>query len=279
VRFKKVSVNIYEADKMLAEWKSKINFWFEDIETPIGRAVDIGVVTLVFLVSGIFVIKTYPIPDGFRQSLGSMENFIVGIFVIEYFLRMWSAPSRIKQFFNLYSFIDLIAIAPIFFIGQGYQILRVFRALRFLRLVRFLRGDHFFIRKLSQTHIIVIRIIYILLSIIFVSAGMIFYAENNLPGSQINTFFDAVYFSIVTLTTVGYGDITPVSTYGRFITILIIVSGIVLIPWQIKDLFQHLLLPEQKTEVICKRCGLKYHDKDAKFCKKCGFNLDKTNPN
>jgi voltage-gated potassium channel len=260
-------------------WKAKINFWFEDIETPSGRAVDIAVVTLVFLVSGIFVIKTFPISEELRQSLSRLENYIVGIFVIEYLLRMWSAPSRIKQFFNFYSFIDLIAIIPIFFIGQGYQILRIFRALRFLRLVRFLRGEHFFLRKFSPTNIIVIRIIYILLSIIFVSAGMIFYAENDLPESQINTFFDAVYFSIVTLTTVGFGDITPVSTYGRFITILIIVSGIILIPWQIKDLFKHLLSPDQKIEGACKKCNLIYHDKDARFCKNCGCKLDQTNQN
>ena len=99
---------------------------------------------------------------------------------------MWSAPSKVKQFFNIYSLIDLIAIVPIFFVGESYQILRVFRVLRFLRLTRFLRGKHFFFQKLNLTHIIVIRIAYIVLSIIFVSSGMIFYAEHNLPASHVD---------------------------------------------------------------------------------------------
>jgi voltage-gated potassium channel len=261
---------------MQKDWRSRIHFWFEDIETPMSRAVDIVVVALVFLVSLIFVIKTYPISEGARGFLDGLENLIVGVFVFEYLLRMWSAPNRLRQFFNVYQVIDLIAILPIFFTGQGYQILRVFRALRFLRLLRFMSGQHFFFRKLRPVDIIVIRIVYIVLSIIFVSAGMIFYAESNLPGSKINSFFDAVYFSIVTLTTVGFGDITPVSTYGRFITILIIVSGIIFIPWQIRDLLQHIVTPAASRsieDVACKACGTRGHEEDAKFCRVCGEKL------
>jgi voltage-gated potassium channel len=260
---------------MLNTGKSKIHFWFEDIVTPMGRAVDIAVVSLVFLVSLIFVIKTYPLSDGTRRVLDTSENIIVGIFVIEYFLRIWSAPSKVKQLFNIYSIIDLIAIIPILFAGDSYQILRVFRALRFLRLMRFLRGHHFFFHKLKITHIIIIRIVYIALSIIFVSAGMIFYAEHNIPESHIKTFYDAVYFSIVTLTTVGYGDITPVSGYGRFITILIIISGIIFIPWQVRDLIRQLVSPREKREFLCKSCGLRIHDEDARYCKSCGTVLNK----
>jgi voltage-gated potassium channel len=258
---------------MLKSWKAKIHFWFEDIVTTPGRVVDMIVVALVLVVSLIFIIKTFPISEYAMHSLNIAENVIVGIFVVEYFLRMWSAPSKVKQFFNIYSLIDLIAIVPVFFVGESYQILRVFRALRFLRLTRFLRGNHFFFRKLNLTHIIVIRIVYIVLSIIFVSSGMIFYAEHNLPASHVKTFYDAVYFSIVTLTTVGYGDITPVSGYGRFITILIIVSGIIFIPWQIRDLIQQLFAPPGKKDSVCNSCGLKFHEADARYCKKCGSAL------
>jgi voltage-gated potassium channel len=117
--------------------------------------------------------------------------------------------------------------------------------------------------------------VYIALSIIFVSAGMIFYAEHNIPESHIKTFYDAVYFSIVTLTTVGYGDITPVSGYGRFITILIIISGIIFIPWQVRDLIRQLVSPREKREFLCKSCGLRIHDEDARYCKSCGTVLNK----
>jgi voltage-gated potassium channel len=261
---------------MEKDWRSRIHFCFEDIETPMGRAVDILIVSLVFLVSLIFVIKTYSISPDARLILDGLENLIVAIFVLEYLLRMWSAPKRVRQFFKIYQLIDLVAILPIFFTGQGYQILRVFRALRFLRLVRFMRSQHFFFRRLRPVDIILIRIVYIVLSIIFVSAGMIFYAESSLPGSNINTFFDAVYFSIVTLTTVGFGDIAPVSAYGRFITILIIVSGVVFIPMQIRDLLRHYVSPAVsggRSDVKCVSCGTRWHETDAKFCRVCGAKL------
>ncbi len=106
---------------------------------------------------------------------------------------------------------------------------------------------------------------------------MIFYAESELPGSTINTFFDAVYFSIVTLTTVGFGDITPVSTYGRFITILIIVSGIIFIPWQIRNFLQLLVSTppssSARQEMVCKSCGARGHEADARHCRICGKKL------
>jgi voltage-gated potassium channel len=259
----------------MKDWKAKINFWFEDIDTPMGRAVDIIVVTLVFIVSTLFVIKTYPISQELRYALDMTENIIIFFFIIEYILRMWSAPSKVRHFFKIYSIIDLVAIMPFFFAGGSidYQILRVFRVLRFLRLVRYMQGGHFFFMRLNRMNITVIRIAYIILSIIFVSSGMIFYAENGLDGSQIKTFTDAVYFSIVTLTTVGYGDITPISGYGRFITVLIIVSGIVFIPWQIRDLIMQLFSASQKTEKECDSCGLGYHELDADHCKKCGCRL------
>lgn len=113
--------------------------------------------------------NAYTLSVSKRSFLGGLENLIVSIFVFEYLLRMWSAPNRVNQFFNIYQLIDLVAILPVFLIGQGYQILRVFRALRFLRLVRFIGIKHFFFKKLTFTQLIVLRIVYIIVAIIFVS--------------------------------------------------------------------------------------------------------------
>ncbi len=255
--------------------KSTINFWFEDIETIPGKTADIIVVALICVVSIIFVIKTYRVSPGLFRVLDLTENIIVGIFVFEYLLRLWSAPNRLRHIFKPYSLVDLIAIIPFFFAADSYQILRIFRALRVLRLIRFLEGRHFFFRRFSRTHVIIIRIFFIIFAIIFVSSGMIFYAEHHRPGANIITFADAVYFSIITLTTVGYGDITPVTGFGRFITILIVLSGIIFIPWQVKELIKHFIIPGEKITFKCSVCGLEYHDQDAIFCKRCGAELKK----
>ena len=261
---------------MIEKIKSTIHFWFEDIETLPGKTVDIVIVALIFCVSIIFVVKTYKISSSVRIVLDQIEHVIIVIFIFEYILRIWSAPNRLRQILRIYSIVDLIAIIPFFFTAGSYQVFRIFRALRILRLIRFLEGRHFFFKRFNRTHVIIIRIIFIIFAIIFVSSGMIFYAEHNHPDTRITTFSDAVYFSIITLTTVGYGDITPVTGYGRFLTILIVISGIVFIPWEIKELIKQFMIPGEKMVVICKNCGLEHHDIDAQFCKKCGTAI---NPN
>ncbi len=253
--------------------KEKIHFWFEDMETPAGRALDIFIVILIFILSVIFVIKTYRLSPEFLYWLNRSEDLIIMIFILEYILRIWSAPGRIREMLKIYSIVDLIAILPIFFAIDSYQVLRIFRALRVLRLIRFLKGSHFFYKKFSQTHIIIIRISFIIFAIIFVSSGLIFYAESRNPGSDIKTFTDAVYFSIITLTTVGYGDFTPKTGYGRFITVLIVLSGIIFIPYQVKELIQQFIKSDEKRMIKCTGCGLEYHDQDAVFCKRCGRKL------
>ena len=260
---------------MLSNWKTKINYCFDDVESLPGKSVDIIIVMLVFVVSIIMVLKTYTLSPKTLDVLDNIENSILAIFVLEYILRIWSAPNRIKRFLEIYSIVDLIAIIPFFFAANTYQVLRVFRALRILRLARFLQGKHFFFKKLTQSHIIIVKIVFIIVSIIFVSSEMILIAEYGEEGSKIKTFFDAVYFSIITLTTVGYGDITPVTKYGRFVTLLIVISGIIFIPWQVKELIKQFMISVEKIIVECQSCGQREHDVDANYCKICSEALKK----
>lgn len=254
--------------------REKLHFLFEDVDTVAGRTLDLVVIFLVCVVSGIFVLKTYNFPPKILKTLNSIENGIVIIFMIEYAARLWAAPERLREAFKLYTMVDLIAIIPFFFANDSYQVLRIFRALRVLRLTRFLREKQSLLGRFSQIQLIVMRIIFIIFAIVFVSSGMIFYAESGKTGSHIHSFFDAVYFSIITLSTVGYGDITPVTGYGRFITVLIVSSGIIFIPWEIRQLMRQFRLSDEKVFRHCPFCGLAYHDNDAYFCKKCGSELD-----
>jgi len=258
---------------MLTEIKQRIDFYFEDLSTPMGRIFDLVVIALIFLVCAAFVVETYDIPEGTRKAIKNIETIIIAIFIIEYLLRFWVAKRKLKHFLHIYSLIDLAAILPIFFAQQHFQLIRVFRTLRIIRLIRFLENQHFFFGSIKPVHLIIFRIIYIMLAIVFVSSGLIFYAEHEINPEKFRTFFDAVYFSVATLTTVGFGDITPLSNYGRAITILIIVSGIVFIPWQVRNLIAHFIYSINKVSLICKECGLEYHDSDAVHCKRCGSKI------
>ena len=257
----------------IKKFKERINFYFEDLTTPMGKTFDFVVIVLIFLVCTIFVLKTYNLPERVARALDWAETVITVIFIIEYLLRFWVAQNKLKHFFHIYSLIDLAAIVPLFFAQQHFQVIRVFRALRIIRLSRFLDNRHFFFGSLKPIHLIIFRIIYIMVSIIFVSAGLIFYAEHKINPGNFSNFFDGVYFSVVTLTTVGFGDIAPVSTYGKIITMCIIISGIVFIPWQVRNLIAHSIDSMSKVSLACKNCGLDHHDRDATYCKHCGTKI------
>lgn len=241
-----------------------------------GKAFDLVVLVLIFLICAIFVLKTYNLSETTLRRLNQAETIITIIFVIEYLLRFWVAENRLKHLFNIYSLIDLAAIVPLFFAQQHFQVIRLFRALRILRLLRFLENSHFFFGSIKTIHLIIFRIVFIITAIVFVSSGLIFYAESRINPEDFSTFFDAVYFSVVTLTTVGFGDMTPVSDYGRVITMLIIISGIVFIPWQVRNLIAHFIASMSKISQTCTGCDLEYHDRDALHCKRCGSALTHT---
>ena len=84
------------------------------------------------------------------------------------------------------------------------------------------------------------------------------------------SFIDALYMTVITLTTVGFGDITPMSEAGRWVTVLMILSGIILIPWQVSRIAKEWIYIASKKESLCPGCGLRYHDEDASHCKSCG---------
>ncbi|NJN62002.1 MAG: two pore domain potassium channel family protein [Coleofasciculaceae cyanobacterium RL_1_1] len=76
------------------------------------------------------------------------------------------------------------------------------------------------------------------------------------------------------MTTVGFGDMTPVTSAGRLLTILMILTGVALIPWQIGQLIEHMVKSRQRMAIVCGACGCDSHDRDARFCKQCGTRLD-----
>ncbi|MCU0551920.1 MAG: ion transporter [Leptolyngbya sp. Prado105] len=255
----------------MIQLREKVAFYLEDIETPLGRAVTLFITALVLVSSGIFVTQTYQIPGAVREALSEIEDVILVVFVIEYCLRIWCAEKKLEFIFSLYSIVDLLSIAP-FLIGANVGYLRLFRWFRILRLIRFIQGKTIFGYVSSEDSAIYARILFTILSIVFVYSGLIYQVEHSF-NPLFKTFLDAVYFSISTISTAGLGDITPVSQTGRFLTILMVVTGLILVPWQLGDLIKRLVKTTGQIQTICSNCGLAFHDPDANFCKNCGTAL------
>lgn len=263
-----------EANPIQSSVRSRLSFYLEDIETPIGRAINLSITALVLLSSAIFVAQTYAIPNAVREILDAIDKGILVIFAIEYLLRFWGAENKWRYFFSLYSLIDLLAVLPFLLGATNISFLRVFRWFRILRLVRFVGGRTIVGYVTSEDSAILTRILLTLFIIIFVFSGLIYQVEHPINSQKFGTFLDAVYFSIATMTTVGFGDIAPVSEMGRFLTILMILTGIALIPWQLGDLIKRLVKTANQVEITCSGCKLSTHDADAYFCKNCGTALE-----
>jgi len=243
------------------------------VDTPFGRLVNFAIITSILLLCAVFVARTYSLPPKVDLWLERLEWGVTALFIVEYLLRVWIAEDRLGYIFSLYSAIDLVAILPFFFAGSGLQPVRIFRVLRIMRLIRFLDDPHFFFGTLRRGQLIVLRIVFTLVCIIFVSASLVYQAEHTGNPEHFRTFFDGLYFAVVTLTTVGFGDITPKSDFGRVVTLGVILSGILFLPWQVKQLIESWLASMRHRAGNCTSCGLKGHDGDAVFCKRCGARL------
>ncbi len=254
--------------------RSQIGFYLEDIESPIGRTVNLTLTGLILLSSASFIAETYPLSEAVRINLETLDTALLIIFAVEYLLRLWCAENRVKFIFSFFSLIDLVAILPFLFGFVNVSFIRIFRWFRILRLIRFIELKNSIFRISSEDGVIFSRILFTLLAIIFVYSGLIYQVEHPANPEDFGTFLDAVYFSVVTMTTVGFGDVTPISESGRFLTILMILTGIALIPWQLGDLIKQLVKTANQVETVCTSCGWSVHDANARFCKICGTQLD-----
>jgi voltage-gated potassium channel len=261
-------------------FRKTLQFYLIDCKTALGKIIDIFIILLNLFICLILVIETYHVSEATRQLLWQLEVVIVIFFIIEYVARLYAAQNRLRQLADVYSIIDIIAILPtlsvIFLplIGITLDIgfirfIRAFRTFRIFRFLRFAADGDFFFGSITPQLLKVTRLFLTILMIYFISSGLFFYVESDL-NPNVKNFDDAFYFTVVALTTVGFGDIIPLSDTGRWVTVLMILSGIVLIPWQISQIVKEWVRMATKKEAICPKCGLRYHDEDASHCKSCG---------
>ncbi len=252
--------------------RQTVRFYLEDIETFYGRLINLSIVLLVVISSGLFVAQTFDLSETVRWRLQLLDQVILFVFVVEYLLRLWSAERPLQYLICPYSVVDLLAILPFFIVSTDVRYIRLLRWFRILRLARFVHGKTAFGYISSEDGTILARILFTLFAIIFIFSGLIYQVEHPFnPGFE--TFTDAFYFAIVTMTTVGYGDVTPISDIGQLLTILMILTGIALIPWQVGNLIKRLIKTTHQTQIPCRTCGTALHDTDARFCRICGSPL------
>jgi len=217
-----------------------------------------------------------------------LEFVFTLFFTVEYFLRIYAVQSPSKYIFSFFGIIDLLAILPFFlsFVLVGSQYLVVIRSLRLLRvfrifkLVSFIRGALDISRALraSRAKIFVFLSFILIMVVIMGSVMYLVEARNN---SGFTSIPRSIYWAIVTLTTVGYGDIAPQTPLGQFIAALIMILGYSVIAVPTGIVSAEMVNPKNAIEEkaislntqACKNCSKEGHDDDAIHCKYCGSSI------
>jgi voltage-gated potassium channel len=256
--------------------RAVVEFYLLDHETWLGKVIDVGLLALNLVFVAVFVLETYPIAADVRDLLWTLEVGVALVFAVEYVLRLYGAPNRVAEFLNGYTMVDLIAIVPTLavlvlpasVVTLEIGFLRVLRVIRVLRFYRFTKDAKFFFGTVSDNTLRSMKLLLTVLVLLFVSGGL-FYAAESTANPGIDTFGDGFYYTVVTLSTVGFGDITPVTAAGRWVTVASILTAIVIIPRQASTIIKEWT-SRDKVNVTCPDCGLEYHDPDASHCKACG---------
>lgn len=192
---------------------------------------------LIILSVVTFSLETLPdLKPQTKAILNSIELFCVIVFTAEYLARIYVSDRKLKFIFSFFGLIDLFAILP-FYLSFGLdlrslRVLRMFRLFRLLKLVRYNKAMRHFAKAMMLAKEQIILFMGVTLVLIYFAAIGIYYFENEAQPEHFSSIFDSLWWSIVTLTTVGYGDVYPITVGGRIFTffILLIGLGIVAIP-------------------------------------------------
>lgn len=216
----------------------------------------------------------------FSQVFIILEWFFTIIFTVEYLLRLYAVRKPMRYATSFYGVVDLIAILPtylgIFFVGSKYFM--VVRALRLLRIFRIFKLGHFMeegamIMDAMRASRPKILVFLFAVSLIVTIMGSTMYLIEGGENPGFTSIPRSIYWAIVTLTTVGYGDITPVTELGQFISALVMITGYAVIAVPTGIVTNELINGSSEDARTCDRCGKEGHDDDARYCKQCGERL------
>ncbi len=250
--------------------------------TRAGKIFDISLLVLIILSVVMVSLESFPNIDiRYENTINNAEWFITICFTIEYILRIFSVNNRRKYIFSFYGIIDFLSILPSFlglFI-DGTQYLMTIRMLRLLRMFRVFQLTHFvnesnfliqaFKRSLDKI-LVFMNFIFVLVIIL----GTLMYVIESGVNPSFANIPQSIYWAIVTITTVGYGDITPITVPGRTLAAIIMLLGYAIIAVPTGIITTEIAYGSRKVIRKCTNCGLKYHEGDAKYCRKCGARIN-----
>ena len=263
--------------------KEKLHEVIFEADTQAGKRFDI--ILLIFIVASVLVVMLETIEEidaRFHHLFIVLEWVFTVVFTIEYILRLYAVKRPIKYATSFYGMIDLLAILPtyvdVLFSGSRYLLairaLRLLRIFRIFKLAKFLKESSIIMMSLRASRPKITVFLVFIFLVVIVTGSIMYFVEGG-RGSGFTSIPKSIYWAIVTLTTVGYGDIHPVTNLGQLIAAVLMISGyaVLAVPTGIisAEVVHRKIYGKQEISTqVCRYCSEEGHDLDASHCKFCG---------
>ena len=258
-----------------------------EADTRLGKLFDIALILAILSSVTVVMLDSVPeIAERYHGALRLAEWFFTGVFTIEYMARIWCVASKKKYALSFFGIIDLLSVIPTYLsllipgieVLADVRILRVVRVFRILKLVQYMGEAEVLVATLKASRFKIAVFLITVMSIVVVIGSIIYLIEG--PENGFTSIPRGLYWSVVTLTTVGYGDVTPQTGLGQALAAILMVMGYALIavPTGLfsAEFVQQNKAPQEQLRApaqSCPGCGTLEADQQADYCRYCGQKL------
>lgn len=256
--------------------------------TPAGRAFDLALIITILASVGIVLLDSVQSLNAeYGQWFTLLEWGFTLLFTLEYLVRVACSPNPRRYIFSFYGIIDLLSIVPtylsLFVTNVDYllvvRLLRVMRLFRILRLSKYVSQANLLMYAIRQSQQKITVFLFFILVIVTIFGALMYLIEG--PANGYSSIPRSIYWAIVTLTTVGYGDISPQTNLGQALAAMVMILGyaIIAVPTGIFTAELASALQKKDDPRECQHCGKRRHELEAQYCSACGTVLENKRPN
>lgn len=264
------------------DWKEKLHDIIFESKTPEGKAFDVALIIAIICSSLLLMAESVQsLQERYRAAMAYAEMFFFACFSVEYVLRVICSRRRMKYVTSFFGIIDLMAVLPaiigFIFPAANYLIsVRIFRLLRLFRIFKMFRyvgESRLLLRALQASMPKIVVFMIVVFSIVTIAGTLMYVVEG--PENGYTSIPESMYWAIITISTVGYGDISPQTGFGKFLAsaMMIVAYGIIAVPTGIITYELAHNVNAKKANATCSNCGMEYDEPDV-YCRGCGNKLN-----
>lgn len=260
-------------------WRDKIHEVIFEADTPMGKLFDeVLIVSIILSVLVVMLDSVDSISDKYERLFYILEWFFTILFTIEYVLRLISVKRPVLYATSFFGIVDLLTVIPTYLDlllpGTRFllviRILRVLRIFRILKLAKYVSEANLLVRAIKASSQKIIIFLFSVVTLVVILGSLMYIVEGAENG--FTSIPKSIYWAIVTLTTVGYGDVAPQTDLGQALSVVVMIMGysIIAVPTGIVTVEMAQAFKQSVSTKACQECSSEGHDIDAKYCKFCG---------